>query len=93
MGDWSSIPRLGKSPGKRKGCLLQYSCLDNFIDKGAWWATVHGVTKSQTQLSDFHFTSCALVCVCIYNLGFKNTITEMKNILKGINGRICEAEE
>ena len=31
---------------------LQYSCLENFIDRGAWWATVHGVTKSWTQLSD-----------------------------------------
>ena len=36
---------------------------------------------------------CVCVCVCVYNLGFKNTITEMKNTLKGINGRICEAEE
>ena len=42
------------------GTLLQYSCLENPMDGGAWWAAVHGVTKSQTQLSDFtslHFTS------------------------------------
>ena len=65
------------------------------MDKGAWWATVHGVAKSWTQLSDFHFTSCArvCVCVCVYNLGFKNTISEMKNALKGINGGICEGED
>ena len=36
------------------GNPLQYSCLENSMDRGAWWATVHGVTKSQTQLSDTH---------------------------------------
>ena len=35
---------------------LQYSCLENPMDRGAWWAAVHGVAKSQTQLSDFTFT-------------------------------------
>ena len=38
------------------GNPLQYSCLENPMDRGAWWATVHGVTKSQTRLSDFTFT-------------------------------------
>ena len=42
--------------GKDNGTPLQYSCLENPMDGGAWWATVHGVTKSQTQLSDFTFT-------------------------------------
>ena len=46
------IPGLGKSPGEGNGCLLQYSCLENSMDRGAWWATVHGVTKSQTRLSN-----------------------------------------
>ena len=46
-GDLSSIPRLGKSPGEENGNPLQYSCLENSMDRGAWWATVHGVTKSQ----------------------------------------------
>ena len=41
------------SPGEGNGNLLQYSCLENPMDRGAWWATVHGVTKSQTRLSDF----------------------------------------
>ena len=45
-----SIPGLGRSPGGRYGNLLQYSCLENSMDRGAWWATVHGVTKRQTQL-------------------------------------------
>ena len=43
-----SIPALGRSPGGRNGNLLQYFCLENSIDRGAWQATVHGVAKSQT---------------------------------------------
>ena len=49
--DTASIPGLGRSPGVGNGNLLQYSCLENPTDKGAWQATVHGVTKSRTQLS------------------------------------------
>ena len=44
----SSIPGLGRSPGEGNGNPLQYSCLENPMDRGAWWAIVHGVTKSQT---------------------------------------------
>ena len=51
VGDLGSIPKLGKSPGGRHGNPLQYSCLENPMDRGAWWATVHGVAKSQTRLS------------------------------------------
>ena len=51
-GDKGSIPGYGSSPGERNGTPLQYSCLENPMDGGAWWATVHGITKSQTQLSD-----------------------------------------
>ena len=51
-GDLGSIPGSGRSPGEGNGNPLQYSCLENPMDGGAWWATVHGVTKSQTQLSD-----------------------------------------
>ena len=43
-------------PGEGNGNPLQYSCLENPMDRGAWWATVHGVMKSRTQLSDFTFT-------------------------------------
>ena len=42
--------------GEGNGTLLQYSCLENPMDGGAWWAVVHGITKSRTQLSDFTFT-------------------------------------
>ena len=45
--DRSSIPRSGRSHGERNGNPLQYSCLDNSADKGAWQVTVHGVTKDQ----------------------------------------------
>ena len=45
-----------KDLGESNGTPLQYSCLGNPMDRGAWWATVHGVTKSWTQLSDFTFT-------------------------------------
>ena len=51
-GDPDSIPGLGRSPGEGKGNPLQYSCLKNPMDRGAWWATVHVVTKSRTQLGD-----------------------------------------
>ena len=46
----SSIPGLGRSLGGGHGNPLQYSCLENPMDRGAWWATVHRVAKSQTQL-------------------------------------------
>ena len=51
-GDAGSIPGLGRSPGEGNGNLLQYSCLGNAMDRGAWRATVHGVAKDQTQLTD-----------------------------------------
>ena len=47
-GDVGSIPGSGRSPGEGNCNPLQYSRLENFMDGGAWWATVHGVTKSQT---------------------------------------------
>ena len=53
-GDSGSIPRSGRSPGDGNGNSLQYSCLGNSMDKGAWRVTVHWVTKSQTWLSDWH---------------------------------------
>ena len=52
-GDLGSIPGSGRSSGEGNGNPLQYSCLENPIDGGAWWAPVHGVTKSRTRLNDF----------------------------------------
>ena len=47
-GHWDSIPGLERSPGEGNGNPLQYSCLENPLDRGAWWATIHGVAKSRT---------------------------------------------
>ena len=49
-GDTGSIPESGRSPGGGHGHSLQYSCLENPMDRGAWWAIVHRVSKSRTQL-------------------------------------------
>ena len=50
--DLGSTPKSGKSSGKENGYPLQYSCLENSTDRGAWQATVYGITKNQTRLSD-----------------------------------------
>ena len=54
VGDLGSVPGLGRSPGEGNGNPLQYACLENPMDGGAWWARVHGVAKSQTRLSNFN---------------------------------------
>ena len=46
--DLGLIPGLGRSPGEGNGDPFQYFCMENSMDRGTWWATVHGVTKSQT---------------------------------------------
>ena len=51
-GDTSSIPGSGRSPGEENGNLLQHSCLENLMDREAWQATVNGVAKRQTRLSN-----------------------------------------
>ena len=65
-GDLGSIPGLGRSPGEGNGNPLQYSCLENPMDRGAWQATVHWVTKSRTRLSNF--TSPHKLSNCPYNV-------------------------
>ena len=55
-GEGGSIPGLERSSGEGNGNPLQYSCLENSMDGGAWQATVHGVAESQTRLSDFTST-------------------------------------
>ena len=57
VGDLGSILGLGRSLGEGNSYPLQYSGLENFMDRGAWQAIVHGVAKSQTRMSNFHFTS------------------------------------
>ena len=53
--DKGSIPGSGRSHGGGRGNPLQYSCLENPMDRGAWWATVHGVAGSRTRLSNFTY--------------------------------------
>ena len=55
-GDLVLIPGLGRFPGEGNGYPLQYSCLENPMDRGDWRATAHGVAKSQTQLSNSEFS-------------------------------------
>ena len=65
--DTGSIPGSGRSLGGGNGNPLQYSCLENPMDRGAWWATVHRVAKSQTQLSNFTFTSLSFSLTLIFS--------------------------
>ena len=67
VGDLGSIPGWGRSPGEGNGNPLQYSCLENPMDAGAWWATVHGVAKSQIRLSDL--TNLTLATIQLLFLG------------------------
>ena len=64
IGDTGSIPGLGGSPGGGNGNPLQYSCLENPRDGGAWWAAVYGVTQSRTQLKWFSSSSTSLKSQC-----------------------------
>ena len=74
-GDPGLIPGSGRSPGEGNGNPLQYSCLENSMDREAWWATVHGVTKSQTRLSDFTFTSsCAIINYLVVTIVFHKSV-------------------
>ena len=82
VGDLGSIPGSGRSPGEGNGNPLQYSCLENPMDQGAWWATVHGVAKNQTRLSDFtslhftplHFTSLHFTSLHHFLLSLKSKL-------------------
>ena len=64
-GDMGSIPGLERSPGVRNGNPLQYSCLENPMDRGAWWSIVHRVAKSQTRLSYWACTGTMSLTFCI----------------------------
>ena len=66
VGDLGSIPGSGRFPGRGHGNPLQYSCLENPMDRGAWWATVHGSTESDTT-EHFHMQ---LFSQCRFSLSF-----------------------
>ena len=73
-GDLDLILGLGRSPGEGNGYPLQYSCLENFTDKATWQATIHGVSKSQTQLSAYHLTHFHLVLNFSCIVGFDGPV-------------------
>ena len=91
VGDLGSIPGSGRSSGEGNGNPLQYSCLKNPMDKGAWWAAVHGVAKSRTSLSDFTFTLWRAVVTCFLYATGQMTVTCAKYFTKhtqgGCNGK------
>ena len=76
MEDPGSFPGMGRSPGEGHGNPLKYSCLENPTDGGAWWATVHGVTESDTtEQLHFTLTIClalqqAVLCICEFTFFF-----------------------
>ena len=63
VGDPSLIPGSGRSSGEGNGNPFQYSCLENPMDGGAWWATVHEIAKSWTWLSDFTSSICIIAII------------------------------
>ena len=60
VGDPGSVPGLGRSPGEGNGNPLQYSCLENSMDREAWWATVHGSQLDTTEQLSVHTCMCVL---------------------------------
>ena len=76
-GDLGSIHGLGRSAGRGHGNPLQYSCLENPKDRGVWWATVHGVTKSWTQLSSL----AQLQCLSYILLEMYHTLTRLSKVI------------
>ena len=85
-GDLGLIPGLGRSPGEGNGNPLQCSCLENPRDGGAWWATVHGVAKSWTQLSDF--TSLHSGCSVGSALDIWGATVEMRRLCRRSRKRL-----
>ena len=70
-GDLGLIPGSGRSPGEGNSNPLQHSCLGNPMDGGAWWPTVHRITKSRTQLSDFTIQGQALWPDLDHNMAYR----------------------
>ena len=80
-GDLGSIPRSGRSPGEGNGNPLQYSCLENSMDRGAWRATVYGVTKSRTRLS-MHAHALAFRTVSLVFFHYDTVLLKDNEILQ-----------
>ena len=93
VGNAGSIPRSGRSPGGGNGNPLQYSCQDDPTDKGAWWATVHEVTKSQTRLNTHtrrerlsNIYRCITEAECTHApMGYANWEANKKSFCQGLD--------
>ena len=89
VGDPGSIPESGRSRGEGNGNLLQYSCLENSTDGGAWWATVHEDAKSQIRLSDFTFSKFACKEYNQSDFGIDHLVMSMCGITSCVVERGC----
>ena len=69
--NWGSIPGLGRSPGGGHGNPLQYTCLEKLMDRGAWWATVHVVTKSWIRLKQLSMAQYSKMTPNMFRIKFK----------------------
>ena len=78
-GDLGSIPELGRSPGEESGSPLQYYCLENSMDRGAWEATVHVVAKSWTQLSNWACRHTMYINIILHDNASSISLYEFTN--------------
>ena len=85
--DMGSIPESGRSPGGGNGNLLQYSCLGDSMDRGAWQPTVHRVTKSQTQLKRLSTFACMVT-----QLSCQQGCHEIQKSTYALNGGIGKCQ-
>ena len=84
-GDVGSIPGSGRSPGRGHGNPLQYCCLENPMDRGAWQATVHRVAKSQARLKQLSTNTCYLLLLIFYNLAQRHLCKPFSDFSKHIS--------
>ena len=96
--DLSLVPGLGRSLGEGNGNPVQYSCLENPMDIGAWWSTVYGVAKSRTQLSTEHtHTSVLQLVSCTADQKTAFLFLRMMRFCRsrpnGLSDRTCKASE
>ena len=85
-GDPDLIPGWGRSPGEGNGNPLQYSCLENPMDRGTWRATVHRVAKSRTRLSDFTFTFIFIIGYQIISAAAAKSLPSCPTLCDPIDG-------
>ena len=93
MQETQEIPGSGRSPGGGNGSPLQYSCLENSMDRGAWWATVPKVAKSRTQLSNWacvHTQLAEATNSYVSQTGFRLLIAEKRRHFKRHNRQECK---